>query len=153
MAYGNWGAKIYRDDVAMHDNCDTTILRLLAGKPKYAVYLQHYLEKATAGDLYHGIIGDKEAGVFVCLYKSYVPEIINAETMENDRAASDALIAKWDDYEADDRKCVVTVNDVEITIDFQSDPESVSCRFSGKDGAAWSGASGYEMGEGHEEWD
>lgn len=153
MAYGNWGAKIYRDSIAMHDNCDTTIPRLLAGKSHYAVYLQHYLKKDTAGDLYHGIVGNKEAGVFVCLYKGYAPEVINAETMENDRATADALMAKWGDYESADRECVVAVNGVEITMDFLNDPERVTCRFIGKDSSVWSGVSGYLMGEGHEEWE
>lgn len=183
MAYGNWGGKVWRDGIALYGHCDNTIERLSKGE-RYTHYLGHWLsgdskkharEDGKAGLFYwpcHAIVGDMEAGVLVCLYKSYPIGIFAVdETLQEVKEAPCKLpeVAIWKTQEAnyfyynldelfydenDDWKETALLVDVKGTqVKLWKELNMVFCRFTDKLGRRWKGASGYEFGEKFEDWE
>jgi len=156
MAYGNWGATVYCDNKPLHKNCDTTPNQVLGKERGYEHYLQHYIQKNTNeisknifDDMFHGIVGDKEAGVLVCLYKSWCSNIIQ---LLKDNKYKIIEKPKFDDW-WESEGFTIDVDGISITCKPTQDPEGVSCNFTDKKGRNWNAKSAYGYGEGYWDWD
>ena len=146
MAYSNWGGKVWRDGDALHENCDATVPQVLGGEPRYAHYIFHYT-KGNALDserMYHAIVGDKDAGILVCLYKNWIYDI---------RAGDGSLLLRMTDV--DRSQSALGAKDYDAggtTIRCSWRRPGVEVAFVDAVGRAWRGESGYQNGEGFGDW-
>ena len=154
MAYGNYGARIFRDGQAMHENCDTTPECVLEKALPYKDYLEHYLRMGGVDPttfverMYHAVIGDVEAGVLVCLYKSSIEGVLLL------------IDGRWEQAETPSGWTGVynpsagefTVGGVVVSYETAFEPECVKISFTDKAGHGWGAMSGYGLGEGYEDW-
>ena len=155
MAYSNWGGFVYCDDHALHDHCDATPRQVFGLQSEYASYMQHFVE--TAGedkpnpftDMYHAVVGDEEAGVLVCLHKSYIGAVI-AFDGNGHPTLPDHPFGWTKDWEAESG--TFRAGDIAIEYSSGSDPECIEVSFTDALGRQWRGRAGYCMGEGFEDW-
>lgn len=153
MAYSNWGAEVWCDGNAMHQNCDVTP-QMVIDNETYVHYLQHYISTADGainelGNMYHAVVGDKDSGVLVCLYKAYPGPIFIIKD-------GTALFHKpWDsdfDWHEEMEANIELPNGIAISLNGNFDPMRISCNFTDATGRKWSAVSGYLIGEGHRMW-
>jgi len=150
MAYSNWGAEVWCDGVAMHQNCDVTVNQVLGKSERYAHYLQGLIHGRKEFDsIHHAVVGDIQSGVLVLLYKSYSPTIYRIN--ENGLESVDSGLGDRSWYDLED-ELEVMVGNIKIVAYPCSDPEAVSCFFTDAENRHWRATSGYCMGEGHQEW-
>lgn len=156
MAYGNWGATVYCDGKPLHKNCDTTIKQVFGEDKQYPNYLFHYILKGTkrtydiTREMFHAVVGDKESGVIVLLYKSYVSRVFSVVDDKFEEIDFKPRDKDWDWY--DDGDIEIDVNGIKIVLDSTMDPEGAICEFKDKKGRQWKAKSAYCYGEGHREW-
>lgn len=146
MAYGNWGAFVYKDDVRQKNREDNTPYK--EGEIQ-AGYYQAFQMKDDEIRVVHATLGN---GFFrLCGYK-YYPIIYwkgeevdllpyqlgkNAGTLEWDWSDSDGISGEIEGYKF---KAIP-----------QMDPDSVILELTEPDGTKWKSQCGYEMGSGFED--
>lgn len=156
MAYGNWGAEIYCDGQPKHDNCDTTPEMVIRGDKAYGMGIWEHLLTTSEEErqrsikrCYHAVVGDVNAGLLVCIYKS--SPVLILELADDGQKEHQIENSPWDDdYEP--REVEVTVANVQIELWAATEPERGGCKFTDKTGRIWKGVSGYCMGAGHSPW-
>ena len=67
MAYSNWGARVRLDGKAVHDNCDTTVQRVLEKQHNTDIWTHIIGKEEQPGNkttnLYHAVVGDVQSGI------------------------------------------------------------------------------------------
>lgn len=133
MAYSNWGGTVFRNGEPLPEQCDASPYRLI-GAPDPERYGSSY--HAIVGASYHAIVGDVASGdVVALLYKSYVSGVgrfIDGQF----HPLSEEELETWMEAHAHE----------------SADGDHVWVNFTDAQGNAWEGESGYEFGNGFDEW-
>ena len=150
MAYSNWGAKVWRDDVAMHNHCDVTVRQALGIDVMPDTYWRNFLtqDDDPTKRMYHAVVGDQEGGLIVCLYKYAIATAF----LCNDTSIEQAQIPYgW--IAADPQEGTFQCRGIPVEYESDNEPDNIYVTFTDKAGHRWRGTSGMYMGEGYEDWD
>lgn len=154
LAYGNWGAFVYRDNERMRAHEDATPYHEHDLPPGY---WQAFARDATEfggvplaakPDPHHAVLGS--GSVRLCGYKSSAALYLNGERMSYDNFNSSFRSADSDD------DCVTWLGEVDGHV-FRADrilgdgPERIELMLLEPSGARWTAVSGYQIGAGHDE--
>lgn len=146
MAYGNWGAFVYKNGERQRNREDNTPYK---EDETQAGYWQAFGRSDTRLNPHHASLG---SGPFrLCAYKSspYIfwngQPIDDAPYQKGENAGTD----KWYWYESDGIEGELNGYKFKATPD--SDPEAVNLEVTEPDGTVWTGKSGYGMGAGYED--
>jgi len=126
MAYSNWGGWVWADGVLREDLCDNTPVRAVGGE-EYEAWALHFTRQhgdEPSRQLYHAVVGDRNSGIVVCLYKSRIGAILDSETLRP--------------VEYEDLRVVEGENNILVS-------------FVDRLGRKWKGISGFEIGRGWED--
>ena len=144
MAYMDYGGKSVCDGVAIDAATDTTLKSYVNG-----IRIDDPLLELLANTdrIYHAIIGDRESGIMVLMYKQGIAGVIDAETLEP--IAVEAI----DEHEDDDW-FQFEVNGVTVETWWEDDPYGHQVvEFLDPKKRKWEGFSGYHVGAGFEDED
>ena len=149
MAYGNWGAYVYKNGIRQNNREDNTPFsedELEAGYHQAFGGNNEDGTRVMTGKRPHCVHASLGSGLFrLCGYKSY-PEIYWAgEEIDIKPYLKDS--DNW--YESDGMEGEYNGYKFKATPD--SEPEAVVLELIEPDGTIWTGKSGYCMGAGHDE--
>jgi len=159
MAYSNWGAKVWKDGKAYPERCDVPVFREpivgydKPGTQKYwaELFRLEFEGKLEEGDprLHpcHCVLGD--GPVRLVGYKNWgIIYVVDSEKpIRNDLGLNDEWELTKDEFELeyDGKK-------YKIFAEGKDDPQRVLLKLEEPDGTVWHAVSGYQLGEGFEEW-
>lgn len=144
MAYGNWGAFVYKDGARQENREDNTPYKEEELKPGY--YQAFGIQEGM--DAHHASLGD--GPIRLCGYKSWPRLYWEGQSVDllpyqkGDSAGTD----NWYFHESDGIEG--ELNGYKFKAWPCSDPESVDMELIQPDGVKWTGKSGYGMGAGFE---
>lgn len=145
MAYGNWGAFVYKNGERQKSREDNTPFK---EDETQAGYWQAFGRADTKLSPHHASLGN---GPFrLCGYKSY-PEIFwEGQSVDiTPYQKGDNPGPDWSWYDSDGIEG--ELNGYKFKATPSEDPEAVNLELIEPDGTVWSGKSGYGMGAGYED--
>lgn len=160
MGFNDWGAKVKRDRKAVPQNVNTCVDDVIGGDVVLE-YISHYKNNNGDGNLeevtwpVHAVLGDRESGLIVCLYKSSPAFIF--QLREN-------VLTRVDYWENDKnfnwyiiKNLTLEIDGVTVEIMIKENPgktddQKIVCRFKDIGGHIWEGVVGMGIGEGFEKW-
>lgn len=141
MAYGNWGAFVYKNGVRQTNREDNTPYKedkLKAG------YCQAFLRDLAGTSPVHASLGQGE--VRLCGYKSYPQLFFNGREI--------SLIPEGKHWGEDGIEIIQgEIKGYKYEAEFKTEPNRVILKLTEPDGTIWTGVSGFELGAGHDEDD
>ena len=137
MAYGDWGAFVYKNGVRMESHEDNTPYKeteLQAG------YAQAFL-RSEGMNPHHATLGDMD--VRLCGYKNYPRLYLRGEQLDMTPFLIPSEAPEWEDQ---DWKGLIGGYDFTVT---QYDDNMVDLYLKQPDGSVWNSTCGYCYGAGH----
>lgn len=149
MAYGNWGAWVYRDGELKPDWCDQTPYReteIQAG------YFQAF-SRSEGLDPHHAVLGEKR--LRLCGYKSYPVLFVDGEKVSLAPYVTE-VYETWTDREGVAHESAGewrgTIDGYEFGATFDTDSgNQLDLWLTEPDGVKWTSHCGYEYGAGHDD--
>lgn len=135
MAYGNWGAFVYKNGERMHDWEDATPYK---EKEYESGYIQAFM-RAKGRNPHHAVLGEKE--VRLCGYKSFPVLFLNGKEIDLD----DHEIFDSESY---DKRYEGELNGYVFKAR-QYNGNMVDLELVEPDGTIWKSKCGYNFGSGH----
>lgn len=160
MAYGNWGAFVYRNGERMHNHEDQTPYCEESHQAGYHqafgidarvsasgdVAARPLSDAARALGVHHAVLGSGR--VRFCAYKDRCRLFLDAEAVDIDQYVMQRL-ARPDPWEPDDVSG--TIEGCAFSYVHYDDPASCALTLSEPDGTVWTARAGYMMGAGHDD--
>lgn len=152
MAYGNWGAFVYKDGVRQSNREDNTPFHedeLEAGYWQAFAGNNEDGTRVTTGKkihCHHASLGDGEFRL--CGYKSYPRIFLKGEEIEIEKYAIGGASEGWNWW--DSQGISGEIEGFKFSAHPFSNPERVELELIQPDGTKWTGKSGYCIGSGHE---
>jgi len=154
MAYSNYEGFVEVNGKELPNNIDATPKNVLSEKESYKPFLRYYLEvpeenRKQLDLMYHAVVGDKDSGVLVCLYKTYVDQIYiikdDGSVEPVDQNILDKLGEILDEIARDmsSRLYTIEINGCVIKFNRSHFPSYVVCRMVDKLGRKWNAHSRY----------
>lgn len=153
MAYGNWGAYVYKNherQTNREDNTPYSEDELQAGYYQAFGGTNEDGTRVTTGKKFHCVHASLGNGpIRLCGYKSYPELFWNGEAVDCEKYAIGGKTEDWSWY--DSKGIEGEIEGYKFKAWPSDYPEAVNLELIEPDGTRWTGKSGYCMGAGHDD--